>query len=222
MPKEITDFKLENYDNNFIKELYTEDFHNYHITWFKKKNNNFANIIKRLYSFNSVVDLGCSIGSFLEPFFLDNKIVKGYEYCFEESKNGIEKIPGLINYIEFGDVTKNIITDKKYDCSVSIEVAEHIPEEYSEKLVENLIRLSNGFIIFTAAPPGQGGTGHINCKPKQFWVDIFNKYNYEYNKFETDKIKKECLPTKKCGENEEMPYVWQHVYDNLMIFTIKK
>ena len=70
-----------------------------------------------------------------------------------------EKIPELINYV-IVDVTK-IITDKKYDCSVSIEVAEHIPEEYSEKLVEH-DQLSNGFIIFTAAPPGQGGTGHIN------------------------------------------------------------
>jgi len=47
-------------------------------------------------------------------------------------------------------------------------VAEHIPKEFSESLVKNLIKLSKGFILFTAAKPGQGGTGHINCQKKNF------------------------------------------------------
>lgn len=221
MPNEIKNFNVDNYTEDFIKNLYTEDFHNYHIEWFRKKNVNFASIVKSIYNFDSVVDLGCSIGTFLEPFYNDGKIVKGYEYCFEESKNGIEKTPGLINHIEFGDVTKDIISDEKYDCATTIEVAEHIPMEYSEKLVQNLVKLSKGFIVFTAAPPGQGGTGHINCQPKQFWIDIFKKYNYEFNSIETDKIRQKCIPSKKAGEQEEYPYVWKHVYDNLMIFTKK-
>jgi len=221
MPAEIKNFNADNYTEEFIKSLYTEDFHNYHIEWFRKKNVNFASIVKSIYNFDSVVDLGCSIGTFLEPFYNDGKIVKGYEYCFEESKNGIEKTPGLINHIEFGDVTKDIISDEKYDCATTIEVAEHIPKEFSEKLVQNLVNLSRGFIVFTAAPPGQGGTGHINCQPKQFWIDLFEKYNYEFNSIETDKIKQKCIPSKKAGEQEEYPYVWMHVYDNLMIFTKK-
>lgn len=221
MPAEIKNFDSKNYTQEFIKNLYTEDFHNYHIEWFRKKNLNFASVVKNIYNFDSVVDLGCSIGTFLEPFYKDGKLVKGYEYCFEESKNGIQKITGLINHIEFGDVTKDIISDIKYDCAATIEVAEHIPKEYSENLVKNLVNLSNGFILFTAAPPGQGGTGHINCQPKTFWIHLFEKYNYEFNELETDKIKKICLPTKIPGENEEYPYVWQHVYDNLMIFTKK-
>ena len=31
MPKEIKDFDSKNYNEKFIKDLYTEDFHNYHI-----------------------------------------------------------------------------------------------------------------------------------------------------------------------------------------------
>ena len=215
----ITNFNAKNYDEKFIKNLYTEDFHNHHVEYFRKKNVNFSSIVKSLHNFDSVVDLGCSIGTFLEPFYNDGKIVKGYEFCFEESKNGIEKIPGLINHIEFGDVTKDIISNEKYDCAVTIEVAEHIPKEYSENLVKNLVNLSKGFILFTAAPPGQGGTGHINCQPKEFWIDIFKKYNYELNQLETEKIKSKCIPTRKAGSDDEFPYVWEWVYNNLMIFT---
>lgn len=222
MPSEIKNFDSKNYNDKFIKDLYTEDFHNHHIKFFRPKNLNFSLIVKSIYNFNSVVDLGCSIGTFLEPFFNDGKIVKGYEYCFEESKNGIEKIPGLIDHIEFGDVTKDIISNKKYDCAISIEVAEHIPTEFSENLVKNLVNLSNGFILFTAAHPGQGGTGHINCQPKTFWINLFEKYNYEFNALETEKIKKKCLPSKKADDENEFPYVWKHVLDNLIIFTKKE
>ena len=170
MPKEIKNFNVNSYGDGFIKNLYNEDFHNYHIKWFREKNYNFAKTIYELYNFDSVVDLGCSIGTFLEPFFKNGKRVQGYEYCYEESMNGIKQIDGLINNIKFGDVTKEIDDNTKYDCSVSIEVAEHIPNEFSESLVKNLIKLSKGFIIFTAARPGQSGTGHINCQEKDFWI----------------------------------------------------
>lgn len=183
------------------------------------KNYNFAKIISDLYDFNSVVDFGCSIGTFLEPFFEKGKIVHGYEYCFEESKNRINKINGLIEHIEFGDVTKEIKCLQNYDCSVSIEVAEHIPKEHSENLVKNLINFTNGFIIFTAAQPGQGGTGHINCQPKSFWIDLFKKNGYNYNENEVNKIKNLCNPTSTAGKEDEPPYVWKHVYNNLMVFT---
>ena len=221
MPKPITDFDVKNYNSTFVKNLYNEDFHNYHIKWFKRKNYNFAKIIYELYDFDNVVDLGCSIGTFLEPFFENGKNVQGYEYCYEESINGIKKVEGLIDHIEFGDVTKEINDNKKYDCSVSIEVAEHIPKEFSESLVKNLIKLSKGFILFTAAKPGQGGTGHINCQKKEFWINLFEKNGYVYNDKEVVKIRNRCKPSALAGKEDEYPYVWRHVYENLLIFTKK-
>lgn len=218
MPAEIKNFDANKYNDGFIKNLYNEDFHNYHIKWFKKKNYNFAKIINELYDFDSVVDLGCSIGTFLEPFFENNKKVKGYEYCYEESINGIKQVDGLINHIEFGDVTKEINDNTKYDCSVSIEVAEHIPNKHSESLVKNLVKLSKGFILFTAAPPGQGGTGHINCQKKEFWINLFEKNGYRCDKEEIYNIKNNCIPTSMSGKQEEYPCVWKHVYDNLLVF----
>ena len=215
----INNFKVEQYSDKFIRTLYSKDFHNYHIKHFRKKNINMGKTILDLYNFDSVVDFGCSIGSFLEPFLEKNKIIKGYEYCYTESLEGIRKIDGLENFIEFGDVTKDIKVDRKYDCVVTIEVAEHIPTEFSEQLVINLVNASKNFILFTATLPGQGGTGHINCQPKEFWIKIFEKYDYKRDINEEQKVRNYCKPSNKSdGTEEDFPYVWQHVYNNLMIF----
>lgn len=219
MPKAIDNFDLKNYNDDFVRNLYNEDFHNYHIKWFRAKNKNFSQIILNLYKerVESVVDIGCSIGTFLEPWNEDGKIVRGYEYCYEESMNGI-KNAGLEDYILFGDATKSIQFDRKYDLAVSIEVAEHIPTEYSEQFVKNLINASNGMVLLTAALPGQGGTGHINCQPKEFWINLFEKHGWKRNCNDESHIRSHCNPTSKAGVEEEFPYVWKHVYDNLMIF----
>jgi hypothetical protein len=36
--------------------------------------------------------------------------------------------------------------------------------------VANAIR-PTGRLIWSAAQPGQGGSGHINCQPKAYWAD---------------------------------------------------
>ena len=220
MPAPIKNFKKEDYTDAFITNLYNTDFHNYHYTVFRPKNKNFGKILLELYNFNSIIDFGCSIGSLLEVFLEANKTIKGYEYCYEQCLHSIQKIPYLENYIEHGDVSTDLVNEV-YDASVSIEVAEHIPTEYSESLVKNLVYSTNNIIIFTAATPDQGGTGHINCQEPSFWINLFNKYNCKLDIHETDKIKQKCIPTKNVQENE-YPFVWEHVYKNLMVFTKNK
>jgi hypothetical protein len=40
-------------------------------------------------------------------------------------------------------------------------------------------------VIFSAAHPGQGGSGHINCQPKEYWRKRFANNYFEYNEDET-------------------------------------
>jgi SAM-dependent methyltransferase len=67
--------------------------------------------------------------------------------------------------------------DGQYDLAICLEVAEHIDESLSDKVVEKLTELAPA-IIFSAAQPGQGGHGHINCQPKEYWEHKFGKMNY--------------------------------------------
>ena len=216
MPAAIKNFKKENYTDDFVRNLYDKKWQDYHYVYFRPKNLNFAKILLELYNPDSVVDFGCSIGSLLEVFLEAGKKIKGYEYCYEESLNSIRKVENLENFIEFGDVSKDINAGV-HDISISIEVAEHIPTEYSESLVKNLKNSTKGLIIFTAATPDQGGTGHINCQQPSFWIKLFKKHGCEYDMDETARIRSKCMPTKDTHLNT-FPHVWAHVYRNLMVF----
>lgn len=58
-----------------------------------------------------------------------------------------------------------------YDVALCLEVAEHLPAELGDRLVTYLADAPT--VVFTAAPPGQGGTGHINEQPKTYWETRF-------------------------------------------------
>jgi len=58
------------------------------------------------------------------------------------------------------------------DVALCLEVAEHVPPEMGDQLIEFLTGHA-GNIVFSAAHPGQGGTGHINEQPKEYWIERF-------------------------------------------------
>ena len=66
---------------------------------------------------------------------------------------------------------------KKYDLCLSLEVAEHLRPELADGFVERLVSVAPA-VLFSAAQPGQGGHGHINCQTKEYWAEKFAKYNY--------------------------------------------
>jgi len=218
MPAAITNFDEKNYTDGFIKGLYTKEYHNNHWSIFRPRNLNAARIIHETLQFDSIVDFGCSIGTYLEYYLSQGCEIKGYEYCYDECKTIIENVDGLIDCIEFGDVTTEIKTTKKYDVSSSSEVAEHIPTSKSDIFVNNLCNAANKYIFLTAAGEGQGGTGHINCQKQSFWVDKFKDRGWE-RYLEMEKIMKDKMkPVYSNDNNNEYPIVWSFIHDNMMIF----
>jgi glycosyltransferase involved in cell wall biosynthesis/SAM-dependent methyltransferase len=59
------------------------------------------------------------------------------------------------------------------ELAICLEVAEHIDPQYSDQIVENVVSTikPGGVLLWTAARPGQGGVGHINCRPRQYWLE---------------------------------------------------
>gem|GEM_PF-963589 len=75
------------------------------------------------------------------------------------------------------DLTKPIDIETTADLVVCLEVAEHLPPEAADVLVATLC--SHGKrVLFSAAPPGQGGTGHLNEQPMAYWAEKFAAYGY--------------------------------------------
>jgi len=53
----------------------------------------------------------------------------------------------------------------RFDCVLSIEVAEHIPSEFESTFLDNLEHANKAFLSW--ALPDQAGTGHVNCLKKE-------------------------------------------------------
>ena len=68
------------------------------------------------------------------------------------------------NQVKFLDLSVPIYHLDKYDWVISLEVAEHIPKQFQDIYVDNLVRHANEGIILSWAKLGQGGHSHVNNK----------------------------------------------------------
>lgn len=67
---------------------------------------------------------------------------------------------------------------------ICLEVAEHIDEKYANSVAASIAQSvkKDGVLIWSAAQPGQGGTGHINCQSKDYWLERLSSYGLKRNK----------------------------------------
>jgi hypothetical protein len=91
--------------------------------------------------------------------------------CFavELHKEAEEHIPKSVYFVQSDLRNLFQIETVKFDLSICLEVAEHIPENCADTLALNLVRHTGDTLLFSAAGPGQKGTGHINLKPQEYW-----------------------------------------------------
>ena len=71
------------------------------------------------------------------------------------------------------------------DLVCCVEMAEHLRPSRSEELVDKLTSLALRWIYFSAASPGQGGRGHINCRPMTEWIAWFEARGWRLDEEKT-------------------------------------
>jgi len=127
------------------------------------------------YSPISVIDIGCATGLYLKPFLDRGVKVTGLDSAKATLAKEVLQIPR--SRIILGDITKSS-PKIKADLALCIEVMEHIPASGATPGIQHLTECAN-LIIFSAAQPGQGGVGHVNCQPPAYWQSIFANHGFE-------------------------------------------
>lgn len=132
----------------------------------------------------SLVDFGCGDAEYVKYFKQFKKLYceayDGNPYT-ETITSGLGKVLNL---------SESINLEKKFDCVLSLEVGEHLPKEYEQIFIDNLVNHSNNLIIISWAIPGQGGEGHYNEQDNRYIINEFQKRNFIINKEETVKLRK--------------------------------
>lgn len=122
----------------------------------------------------SVVDVGCGKGAFLSVFQ-----ASGVEEILGIDGDWLDRRELLIPEQDFvsADLTGPLPVDRVFDLAVCLEVAEHLPEDSAYCLVNSLTGLAPA-VLFSAAIPFQGGTGHLNEQWPEYWVDLFDQRGF--------------------------------------------
>jgi hypothetical protein len=66
---------------------------------------------------------------------------------------------------------------RRFDLAISVEVAEHLPEDSARTIVGSLTRLAP-IVVFSAVVPGQGGVPHVNEQWPSYGVSRFAERNF--------------------------------------------
>ena len=80
------------------------------------------------------------------------------------------------------------LDEAPFDLAYCFEVAEHLPTELGESLVDVICGLAQR-IVFSAAQPGQGGTGHINEQPADYWHARFASRGFQHDPSASEAIR---------------------------------
>lgn len=115
---------------------------------------------------NTVVDLGCGDGWWLKCFHDMGAQVHGVELDIRAR----EHVPAQVN-VHIHDLRFPVYLGDKADLVICSEVVEHLPRECENTILKTITDHVGGLLLFSAAGPGQQGTGHINLREQSYWIN---------------------------------------------------
>lgn len=125
----------------------------------------------------SVIDIGCGVGEWSNG----HPDYTGVDYHVRKE----DLLIPAERFIECDLNRENFHVDRTFDLCLCLEVAEHLKPSRAEGLVQLLCSLSDR-VLFSAAIPNQGGTGHINEAWHTYWGELFKRIGFGAAKKQPD------------------------------------
>ena len=109
-----------------------------------------------------VVDLGAGTGVYVDELRKQGCRAQGYDIADPQPWPDLVRTQSMLE-----------VTDPQ-PVVLCLETAEHLPDDQAPAVIEAVWRncRPGGWVIWSAAQPGQGGVGHINCQPPAYWHDL--------------------------------------------------
>ena len=194
-------------DRYVLNETYTESFFGWddNATQQKILAEYFVPKIIKEFKPNYVLDVGCGSGQWLDEYRKYKVRTRGIESASAAWVSMSEKTQKNVVKWDLRDELKKTY---KPDLVQSLEVAEHIEEDYADVFIYNLVKHNADIIFLTAATPEQHGMQHVNCQEKEYWMAKMKNNGYLFDQ----DVLNEVLAW---GSGEDSPIWWS---TNLMVF----
>ena len=124
-----------------------------------------AKKLAQLFHGKSVLDLGCGLGEYGKYF---NEHDSSVQWMGLDGGEGVEEWTD--GHVKFADLSEGLpgFARKKWDWTMSIEVAEHLPQWAEPSFLHNLLLWATDGVVLSWAAVGQIGRDHINCQSREY------------------------------------------------------
>ena len=137
-------------------------------------------LFTELMEVKTIVDLGCGPGWYVKTLRDAGFSIEG----FDGNPN-----TGYLSDIIMQDgtqcrqldLTNDIKFEEEYDMVLSLEVGEHIPREFEDIFISNLVNNCKKYLVISWAIEQQKGDGHINCHNNEYIIDKITKMGFVEN-----------------------------------------
>ncbi len=181
-------YDLSVYDAQFFSTNQWEGLR--HAEWF-------GPLLVEVFHPKSLVDVGCGTGHFVHWCDANGIDALGLEGA---SCAILQGIGSHMLQVDLRKPFEYFGIARRFDLAISIEVAEHIEQEFAGTFVDTLVQLSD-CVVLTAAPPGQGGFHHVNEQPWVYWRDLFRARGYAYDAVASAGLKDGIQRARVAGEH---------------------
>ena len=158
-----------------MSHQYNTDFMSYADRTSRYAAQTVAALLRGWFPIGSLLDVGCAKGTWLSVWRdAGTEDIHGVDGDYV----GRDTLVIPADHFSAKDLSRRFDFSRRFDLVQSLEVAEHIPASAADTFVDNLVRHANGLILFSAAPPGQGGEFHVNEQPYDYWRGKFATRDY--------------------------------------------
>jgi SAM-dependent methyltransferase len=131
----------------------------------------------------SVLDVGCGTGQSMAYLAARGVGVLGVEGSALAISRGT--MPDVMRRV---DLRRPLDLGRRFDVVWTYEVAEHIHPRYTGIFVDTLARHGDR-VVMSAARPGQGGEGHFNEQPPEYWIARLERRGFTLDRRLTERLR---------------------------------
>tara|TARA_B110000503_G_scaffold59955_1_gene95446 strand:- start:2568 stop:3161 length:594 start_codon:yes stop_codon:yes gene_type:complete len=173
--------------------------------------------LKDEFNIKTMLDIGCGPAGMVKLARNNGIVAHGIDGDFTVER---EIDP---SWITIHDYTVGLsLLDISVDLIWSVEFLEHVYEEYQDNYMKDFAK--GKYALITFATPDKPGYHHVNCNTEEYWIGVFDRYGFDYDKARSIHIRNiSTMGSRKKDKKTGIIFVrHQFVKETGMLFVKRK